>query len=76
MNTNSINNNGCSVCKQGKENYTTFRSTHRSKRTFFQYDYRNKYGELYSTIAPTLAECRKRRNEWLKRKSETKEDKL
>jgi hypothetical protein len=70
MNTNSINKNGCSVCEQGKENYTTFRSTHRPKRTFFQYDYRNKYGELYSTVAPTLAECRKRRDKWLNNKND------
>ena len=69
MNTNSINSNGCSVCEQGKENYTTFRSTHRPKRTFYQYDYRHTNGELFSTVAPTLADCRNRRDEWLKKKS-------
>ena len=70
MNANSINSNGCSVCEQGVENYTTFKPAHRPKQTFFQYDYRNKYGELFSTVAQTLAECRNRRDIWLKKKSE------
>ena len=70
MNTNSINNNGCSVCEAGKENYTIFSPAHRPKQTVFQYDYRNKYGELFSTVAPTLAECRKRRDKWLNKKNE------
>jgi len=68
MNTNSINGNGCSVCEHGKENYTTFHPAHRPKQTFYQYDYRYTDGELYSVVAPTLAECRSRRDEWLKKK--------
>lgn len=72
MKTNSINHNGCSVCEQGKENYTTFHPAHRPKQTFYQYDYRHTDGELYSTVAPTLEECRSRRNEWLKEKSKGK----
>jgi len=72
MNTNSINNNGSSVCEQGKENYTTFRPAHRPKQTFYQYDYRHTDGELFSTVAPTLEECRSRRNEWIAKKSEDK----
>ena len=75
MKTNSINNNGCSVCETGKENYTTFRPANRPKQTFYQYDYRdNMDGELFSTVAPILAECRSRRDEWLTNKS--KENKL
>lgn len=70
MNANSINNNGCSVCEQGKENYTTFRPAHRPKQIFYQYDYKHTDGELYSTVAPTLEECRTRRDEWLRKKSE------
>ena len=70
MKTKSINNNGCSVCEQRKECYTAFQPAQRPKQTFFQYDYRNKYGELFSTVAPTLAECRNRHDEWLKKKSE------
>jgi hypothetical protein len=69
MKTNSINKNGCSVCEQGQENYTTFRSSHRLKQTFYQYDYRHTDGELFSTVAPTLKECRTRRNEWIAKKS-------
>jgi hypothetical protein len=30
------------------------------------YDFRTDNGELFSTVAPTLTECRKRRDEWLK----------
>ena len=70
MNTNSINSNGCSVCEAGNENYTTFRPAHRPKQTFYQYDYRHTDGELYSTVAPTLEECRSHRDEWLRKKSE------
>lgn len=67
METNSINNNGCSVCAAGKENYTTFRPAHRPKQVFYQYDYRHVInGNLFSTVAPTLEECRSRRDEWLK----------
>jgi len=72
MNTNSINDsNGCCVCEQGKENYTTFRPAHRPKQIFFQYDFRYAGdGDLFSTVAPTLAECRQRRDEWLRKKNE------
>lgn len=47
MKTNSINHNGCSVCGQGKENYTTFRFAHRPKQTFYQYDYRHTDGSYF-----------------------------
>lgn len=72
MKTNSINNKGCSVCEQGQENYTTFSPAHRPKQTFYQYDYRHTDGQLFSTVAPTLEECRSRRNEWLRTKSKDK----
>lgn len=65
MKTNSINKNGCSVCEQGQENYTTFRPAYRPKQAFYQYDYRHTDGELFSIVAPTLEECRSRRNEWI-----------
>lgn len=64
----SINKNGCSVCEHGKENYTTFSFSHRPKQMFYQYDYRHTDGELFSTVAQTLEECRIRKNEWLSRK--------
>lgn len=37
-----------------------------------QYDYRHTDGELFSTVAPTLEECRTRRDEWLKKKTVNK----
>ena len=32
------------------------------------YDYRHTDGELFSCVAPTLKECRQRRDEWLNKK--------
>lgn len=71
MNTDSINDcNGCSVCEAGKENYIKFHPAHRLKQTYYQYDYRHSDGNLFSVVAPTLKECRNRRDEWLKKKSD------
>ncbi len=70
MKTKSINDKGCSVCEAGTENYTTFRPAHRPKQTYFQYDYRHTDGDLYSTVASTLEQCRRRRDEWLNKKAE------
>jgi len=72
MKTNSINDsNGCSICEAGTENYITFRPAHRTKKIFYQYDFRYAGdGELFSTVASTLAECRRRRDEWLRKKSQ------
>ena len=67
---NSINQNGCSVCKAGEENYTTFRPAHRPDSVFYQYDYRNsKNRELFTTVAPTLEQCRAKRNKWVQAKN-------
>jgi len=65
---NSINQNGCSVCEAGKENYTTFRPVHRPNSVFYQYDYRHIDGELFSTVAPTLEQCREKRDKWLEKR--------
>lgn len=66
METKSINNNGCSVCEQGKENYTTFIAGAFRGTEYYQYDYRHPTtGKLFSTVAKSLEECRKRRDEWL-----------
>ena len=49
------------------------RYTHRSGRKVYklvQYDYRHTDGELFSTVAPTLEEARRRRDEWLESKRE------
>ncbi|MDR1983285.1 MAG: DUF3873 domain-containing protein [Prevotellaceae bacterium] len=76
MNTtaNSINHNGCSVCEAGKENYTTFRPAHRPNTVFYQYDYRDTDGKLFSTVAPTLEKCREKRDKWLNRKQINKQE--
>ena len=62
---NSINQKGCSVCKAGEENYTTFRPAHRPDCVFYQYDYRSQTGSLFSVVAPTLEECRAKRDKWV-----------
>jgi len=67
--TNSINQNGCSVCAAGKENYTTFSPAHRPNTVFYQYDYRDKNGELFSTVATTLEQCRAKRDKWVQAKN-------
>lgn len=68
MKADSINNNGCSICGHGKENYITFCPAYRSELKFYQYDYRHTDGQLFSTVAPTLKECHTRRDEWLTKK--------
>jgi hypothetical protein len=71
MNTaeNSISHNGCSVCGNGEEKYTrcvlgAFRGSF-----YYQYDYRHKDGELYSTLKETLDECRAGRDKWVQAKN-------
>jgi len=65
----SINQDGCSVCKAGEENYTTFCLEHRPNNVFYQYDYRNNNGSLFSTVAPTLEQCREKRDKWVQAKN-------
>lgn len=54
----------------GEEQYEEFerRCRSRERKTFVQYDYRNTDGELFSTVKPTLDECRAARDEWLNSK--------
>jgi len=61
----SINRKGCSVCKEGEENCTTFRPTHRPNSVFYQYDYRDKRGNLFTTVASSLELCREKRDKWI-----------
>jgi len=68
--TNSINQNGCSVCATGEEKYTAFYPAHRPTQRYYQYDFRyNKDGKLFSTIAPTLEQCREKRDKWIQAKN-------
>ena len=63
--------NGVSTCAEaGTEKYERFQSgIGRRKRTLVQYDYRHTDGELFSTVAKTLDECRRRRDEWVAKKN-------
>lgn len=55
--------NGCSTCPLGEEHFETF--THRNHE-YVQYDYRALDGELFSRVRPSLEQCRKERDEWLR----------
>lgn len=63
---NSINKDGCSVCQPGCENYCTYTTRLKGKKVrMYQYDYRTENGKLFGCCAPTLAECREKRDKWL-----------
>ena len=66
--------NGVSTCQAAeREKYESFkRSLGRKRPTFVKSDYRHTDGELFSCVKPTLDECRRLRDEWIK----TKEDRL
>ena len=59
--------NGVSVCPTGEERHEYFTPAfaRRTKKRFCQYDYRHTDGELFSCV-----ECRRKRNEWLQRKTD------
>ena len=71
--------NGVSTCTAG-EKYEKFQlkigrkvrtqlKIGRKVRTMYQYDYRDTTtGELFSCVKPTLDECRRLRDEWIKAK--------
>ena len=52
----------------GTEQYEVFYNAYRPRHKHYQYDYRHTDGELFSCVAPTLKECRQRRDEWLNKK--------
>ena len=56
---------GCSTCAVGQETYETFLS---NGKTFYQYDYRNINGDLFSCIGKSLEECRLKRDKATKEK--------
>lgn len=53
----------------GKEQYAHYISnaTHEAA---VQYDYRHTDGELFSCVKPTLRDCWRAKEDWLKRKDE------
>ncbi len=67
---NSQNNLGAvSTCPKGDEKYVYFNLTPRPRKKgrYVQYEYREPTtGTLFSTLAPTLEQCRAKRDAWLK----------
>lgn len=62
--------NGCSTCAAGRENYESYtQRVGRKTYELVQYDYRHTDGELFSTVAPTVEEARRRRDDWMKNRS-------
>lgn len=69
METKMTTNGVSTTTTAGTEQYETFYSAHRGKKiSRVMYDYRHTDNELFSCVAPTLKECRQRRDEWLNKK--------
>lgn len=65
----SLNKNGVSITQTlGEEKYLQCCLGAFRGQTYYQYDYRHTDNELFSTVAKTLDECRKRRDEWIAKK--------
>lgn len=59
----SLNRNGVSITQAPEEEkFVKYHPVAFKVRIFYQYDYRRTDGELFSTVAKTLAECRHRRD--------------
>lgn len=58
--------NGCSTCQVGQENFEAFYG-HTLKTWLVQYEYRHTNGQLFTCIAFTLDQARKRRDKFLQR---------
>lgn len=65
----SMTENGVSTCQRGQEKYEKFKygRVGRTRRVMYHYDFRAETGELFSTVKPTLAECRRARDLWLEK---------
>lgn len=65
----SLNRNGVSITQApGEEKFVKYHPVAFKGRIFYQYDYRHTDGELFNTVAKTLDECRRRRDEWIEKK--------
>ncbi len=65
----SITKNGVSTTQaNGQEQYARFVAGAFRGTIYYQYDYRHTDGELFSTVAKSLEECRRRRDEWVNNK--------
>ena len=66
----SLNKNGVSITQTPEEEkFVKCRLGAFREQIYFQYDYRHTDGELFSTVAKTLDECRRRRDEWVVKKN-------
>ena len=65
----TLNKNGVSITQTpGEEKYVKCYLGAFRGQIYFQYDYRHTDIELFSTVAKTLAECRRQRDEWIAKK--------
>ena len=65
----TLNKKGVSITQTpGEEKYVKCCLGAFRGQIYFQYDYRHTDNELFSTVAKTLDECRKRRDEWIAKK--------
>ena len=65
----SLNKNGVSITQTpGEEKFVKCCLGAFRGQIYYQYDYRHTDGELFSCVAPTLENARKRRDSWLKDK--------
>lgn len=53
---------GCSTCPRGEERYEVY---HSSAGERVQYDYRTRNGSLFSCVAKTLKDARRKRDAWI-----------
>ena len=64
----SLNRNGVRLTQApGEKKFVNSRPFAFKGRIFYEYDYRHTDGELFSTVAKTLAECRHRRDKWIEK---------
>ena len=69
----SFNKNGVGITRtRGEKKFVKCRLSAFKRKTFYKYDYRHTDGELFSTVAKTLDECRRRRDEWIAKKEWSK----
>ena len=72
----SLNKDGVSTTQEpGQEKYVTLITGAFRGTEYYQYDYRHTDGELFSTVAKTLEECRKLRDQWLFNKDNSTSEK-
>ena len=68
----SLNKNGVSITQtQGEEKFVKCRLGAFRGQIYYQYDYRHTDGELFSTVAKTLDECRRQRDKWIEKKMQS-----